>query len=159
MQKQPNKVPKSFRLDVRVTERIFRELRRITMSKKGSQPANDYRNCHLRNCFGNSRAREAGQKSGVSLTEINNDKVAGTVRSIRRSSSWLRAIPSQDLANQVHYPLNLMLFPIGLTHNFKVDCPLIHDPADNDRNVPEAIDPSRSYAPPIDVKMVNGVGA
>jgi len=33
------------------------------------------------------------------------------------------------------------------------------DPADNDRNVPEAIDPSRSYAPPIDVKMVNGVAA
>jgi hypothetical protein len=70
MQKQPNKVPKSFRLDVRVTERIFRELRRITMSKKGSQPANDYRNCHLRNCFGNSRAREAGQKSGGGSSEI-----------------------------------------------------------------------------------------
>ena len=37
---------------------------------------------------------------------------------------------------------------------------LIHDPADNDRNAPEAaLDPSRSYALPIDVKMVNGVAA
>jgi hypothetical protein len=35
---QPNKVPKSFRLDMRLTERMFRELRRITMNKKALNP-------------------------------------------------------------------------------------------------------------------------
>jgi hypothetical protein len=41
MQKQPNKVLKSFRLDMRLTERMFRELRRITMNKKSLNPPTD----------------------------------------------------------------------------------------------------------------------
>jgi hypothetical protein len=36
--------------------------------------------------FGNPRAREAGQKSGIRSTEINNDKLAGSARSTSRSS-------------------------------------------------------------------------
>ena len=38
MRRQLNKVPKSFRLDIRLTERMFRELRRITMNKKALNP-------------------------------------------------------------------------------------------------------------------------
>jgi hypothetical protein len=38
MRKQPNKAPKSFRLDIRLTERLFRELRKVTKSKKTLNP-------------------------------------------------------------------------------------------------------------------------
>jgi hypothetical protein len=34
MRRQPNKLPKSFRLDIRLTERLFRELRKVTKRKK-----------------------------------------------------------------------------------------------------------------------------
>ena len=37
-EKQPNKTPKSFRLDMRLTERMFRELRKVTKSKKTLNP-------------------------------------------------------------------------------------------------------------------------
>ena len=38
MRRQLNKVPKSFRLDIRLTERMFRELRKIIKSKKALNP-------------------------------------------------------------------------------------------------------------------------
>jgi len=61
------------------------------------------------------REREKRDKrSGVVSIEINNDNVAGTVRSIRRAGNSLFKI------SLIRCTIlgSLVLFPVGLTHNF-----------------------------------------
>jgi hypothetical protein len=67
MRRHPNKVPKSFRLDMRLT---FRELRKITKSNKALNPPTISEIVTR----GIVLAREARQKSRLVLSEINNDE-------------------------------------------------------------------------------------
>jgi len=78
-------VPKSLRLDIRLTERLFRELQKITKIKKALNPPT-ISEIVTRGIILAIREREKLDKKALVSTEVNNGKVAGSARSTRRGS-------------------------------------------------------------------------
>jgi hypothetical protein len=119
----PNNVPKSFRLDIRLTygftdfsaiceksPRVKRALNSPTISEIVNRGI----------VLAIREWEKRDKKGGLVMTEINNDKVAGTARSTNRSSSSRRAIPSSRSRSPgaLSPTLNPVMFPVVLTHNF-----------------------------------------
>ena len=84
MRKRSNKVPKPFRLNIRPTERLFRELQKITKIKKALNPPTISEIVTRGIVLAIRQRKKLDNKSGLLLTEINNDKVAGTAGSTRQ---------------------------------------------------------------------------
>jgi hypothetical protein len=69
------------------------------------------------------------------MTEINNDK--WQQKALAAALPGRAQFPSSRSRSPVRYPCPQRTM-------FKVDCPSLHDPADNDRNVPKQVIPRRA---------------